>query len=61
MRSTACTGPRWRASWWLNVVYGSALLGCRTTILTPIEQSYTGPCEHGWVLARYISLSKDQN
>lgn len=46
---------------WLGVVYGSALLGCRTTILTPIEQSYTGPCEHGWVLARYISLSKDQN
>ncbi len=45
---------------WLGVVYGSALLGCRTTILVPVEQNYTGPCEHGWVLARYISLSKDQ-
>jgi hypothetical protein len=32
---------------WLGVVYGSALLGCRTTILVPVEQSYTGPCDHG--------------
>ena len=46
---------------WLGVVYGSALLGCRTTILTPVEQSYTSPCEHGWALARYISLNKNQN
>lgn len=46
---------------WLGVVYSSALLGYQTTILTPVEQSYTGPCEHGWVLARYISLSKNQN
>ena len=46
---------------WVGVVYGSALLGCRTTILVPVEQSYTGPCEHGWVLTRYVSLSKDQN
>ncbi|WP_139234356.1 hypothetical protein [Methylobacterium pseudosasicola] len=44
---------------WVGVVHGSALLGCRTTIIVPVEQSYTGPCEHGWVLTRYVSLSKD--
>jgi hypothetical protein len=44
---------------WLGVVYGSAVLGCRTTILVPVEQNYTGPCEHGWVLTRYVSLSKE--
>ncbi|MCJ2092174.1 integron [Methylobacterium sp. J-072] len=41
---------------WLGVVYGSALLGCRTTILVPVEQQYTGPCEHGWVLSRNVSV-----
>ncbi|MCJ2115739.1 integron [Methylobacterium sp. J-001] len=41
---------------WLGVVYGSALLGCRTTILVPVEQNYTGPCEHGWVMARNVSV-----
>jgi hypothetical protein len=44
---------------WIGVVYGSALLGCQTTILVPVEQNYTGPCEHGWVLTRYVSLSKE--
>jgi hypothetical protein len=41
---------------WLGVVYGAALLGCRTTILVPVEQAYTGPCDHGWVMARNVSL-----
>ena len=41
---------------WLGVVYGSALLGCRTTILVPVEQVYTGPCDHGWILARNVSI-----
>ncbi|WP_187193358.1 hypothetical protein [Methylobacterium sp. WL1] len=40
---------------WLGVVYGFALLGYQT-ILTPVEQSYTGPCEHGWVMARNVSV-----
>lgn len=44
---------------WLGVVYGSALLRCRTTILVPVEKSYTGRCEHGWVLTRYVRLSKE--
>ncbi|KST57606.1 hypothetical protein AO398_24495 [Methylobacterium sp. GXS13] len=46
---------------WLGVVYGSASLGCQTTILVPVEQAYTGPCNHGWVLAQNVSVSKDQN
>ncbi|SFM77901.1 hypothetical protein [Methylobacterium pseudosasicola] len=46
---------------WLGVVYGSASLGCQTTILVPIEQACTGPCDHVWVLARNVSISKDQN
>ena len=41
--------------WW-GVVYGSALLGYQTTILIPVEQSYTGPYEHGWVIARNVSV-----
>jgi hypothetical protein len=41
---------------WLGVVYGSSLLGCRTTILVPVEQAYTGPCDHGWVTTRNVSL-----
>jgi hypothetical protein len=41
---------------WLGVVYGSALLGCRTTILVPIEQTYTGPCDHGWVMSRNVRV-----
>ncbi|MCJ2121680.1 integron [Methylobacterium sp. J-077] len=41
---------------WLGVVYGSASLGCQTTILVPVEQAYTGPCDHGWVLARNVSV-----
>ncbi|MCJ2134969.1 integron [Methylobacterium sp. J-026] len=40
---------------WLGVVYGSAPLGCQTTILVPVEQTYTGPCDHGWVMARNVS------
>ena len=41
---------------WLGVVYGAALLGCRTTILVPVEQTYTGPCDHGWVMSRNVGL-----
>jgi hypothetical protein len=41
---------------WLGVVYGAALLGCRTTILVPVEQTYTGPCDHGWVMARNVGI-----
>ncbi|WP_187193474.1 MULTISPECIES: hypothetical protein [unclassified Methylobacterium] len=41
---------------WLGVVYGSAPLGYQTTILIPVEQSYTGPCEHSWVMARNVSV-----
>lgn len=41
---------------WLGVVYGSAPLGCQTTILVPVEQTYTGPCDHGWVMARNVSI-----
>ncbi|MCJ2073140.1 hypothetical protein MKK75_30890, partial [Methylobacterium sp. J-030] len=41
---------------WLGVVYGSATLGCQTTILVPVEQTYTGPCDHGWVMARNVSV-----
>ena len=41
---------------WLGVVYGTAPLGCRTTILVPVEQAYTGPCDHGWVMARNVNL-----
>jgi len=41
---------------WLGVVYGSALLGCQTTILVPVEQTYTGPCDHGWVMTRNVNI-----
>ena len=41
---------------WLGVVYGAALLGCRTTILVPVEQAYTGPCDHGWIMARNVNI-----
>ena len=41
---------------WLGVVYGSATLGCQTTILVPVEQTYTGPCDHGWVMARNVNV-----
>ena len=41
---------------WLGVVYGAALLGCRTTILVPVEQAYTGPCDHGWVMVRNVNV-----
>ena len=41
---------------WLGIVYGAALLGCRTTIFVPVEQAYTGPCEHGWVMARNVGI-----
>lgn len=41
---------------WLGVVYGSAPLGCQTTILVPVEQTYTGPCDHGWVMARNVNI-----
>lgn len=41
---------------WIGIVYGSASLGCRTTILVPVEQAYTGPCDHGWVMARNVTI-----
>ncbi|TXM97813.1 hypothetical protein FV242_30480 [Methylobacterium sp. WL64] len=41
---------------WLGVVYESASLACRTTILVPVEQAYTGPCGYGWILARNVSV-----
>ena len=41
---------------WLGVVYGSATLGCQTTILVPVEQTYTGRCDHGWVMARNVNV-----
>ncbi|WP_267361337.1 MULTISPECIES: integron [unclassified Methylobacterium] len=41
---------------WLGVVYGVDLLGCRTTILVPVEQTYTGPCDHGSVMARNVNI-----
>ena len=41
---------------WLGVIYGSAPLGCQTTILVPVEQTYTGPCGHGWVMARNVGI-----
>ncbi|WCS28875.1 integron (plasmid) [Methylobacterium sp. NMS14P] len=41
---------------WIGIVYGSAPLGCRTTILVPVEQAYTGPCDHGWIMARNVNI-----
>ncbi len=40
---------------WLGVVYGSEPLGCRTTVLGPMQAEYTGPCERGWVQADKVS------
>lgn len=41
---------------WLGVVYGTAPLGCQTTILVPVEQTYNGPCDHGWIMARNVNV-----
>jgi hypothetical protein len=40
---------------WLGVVYGPERLGCRTTVLVPMQTEYAGPCERGWVQADKVS------
>lgn len=40
---------------WLGVVYGAKPLGCRTTVLVPVQTEYAGPCERGWIQADKVS------
>ncbi|RYF17607.1 MAG: integron [Oxalobacteraceae bacterium] len=44
-----------RLGGWSGIVYGSDLLGCRTTAVLPVSREYTGPCQRGWVPSRFVS------
>lgn len=45
---------------WLGIVYGADTTSCRTYAVLPVSQEYTGPCQRGWVLSRFIGAGSSR-